>query len=103
MIELIGVLMLAISPWILKGIMNIVKFANSFKVGVIDEDRKPVLRFILAVLTFAVAIVHTMLTGEPVPQTAIDAAVAAVSVFAEWAFLWLSTTGLYLLSKNKAQ
>lgn len=97
MIELIGVAMLAISPWVLRGVMNVVKSAEAFQVA---EDRKPVLRFILAVLTFAVAVIHSMVSGEPVPGTAIDAAVAASTIFIEWGFLWLSTTGLYFLQKR---
>lgn len=98
MIELIGVLMLAISPWVLRGIMNIVKLAEVFQVA---EDRKPILRFILAVLTFLVALTHAASSGEPVPQTAIEAFAAAANLFIEWGLLWLSTTGLYFLEKHR--
>lgn len=100
MIELIGVAMLAIAPWVLKGILNIVKVASTFRVS---EDRKPVLRFLLAVLSFAIVVIHTILSGEPVPQTQIDIIVAATNVFIEWLLVWLSTTGLYLLTKKGSQ
>lgn len=100
MLELIGALILAISPWVLKLIMSGVKLAREFQVS---EDRKPVLRFILAVLSFFVVILHTVLTGAEVPQTQIDAIYQASMVFIEWLLVWLSTTGLYLMTKKKGQ
>lgn len=100
MLELIGALILAISPFVLKLIMSLVKLAREFQ---ISEDRKPVLRFILAVLSFFVVILHTVLTGAEVPQTQIDAIYQASMVFIEWLLVWLSTTGLYLMTKKKGQ
>ena len=97
MIELIGVLMLAITPWLLKAITNLAKSATSIQV---PENRTFYLRFLLASLSLAVAVLHANLGGTPVPEDAIEQFVEDLKVFVEAFILWLSTTGLYMLGKK---
>lgn len=100
MIELIGVLLLAIMPWLLRAITSFVKWATGLKYA---PNKVFILRFILALLSFGVALLHSMIDGTPVPDTAIETFVEGLRVFLETGAFWLSTTGLYLLKKNKLQ
>lgn len=97
MIEIIGVLMLAITPWLLAAVTDAVKAISAIRYS---PDKAFILRFALALLSVAAATLHAVLGGEPVPETAIAQFVDALTVFAEALVLWLSTTGLYMLTKR---
>ena len=98
MIELTGALMLAITPWLLKTFTNAIKAITAIK---LSQDKVFIVRFMLAVLTIAAATLKAMLSGDPVPETAIEQFVDAVTVFVEAGILWLSTTGLYELGRKR--
>ncbi len=97
MIELIGVIVLTVSPWFLKVMTNFAKRAESIR---FEEDRKFLIRFALAVLSFIVAVVHAMLSGEPLPDGTVESFVDGVEVFVTAGLIWLATTGLYLFQKK---
>lgn len=97
MIELIGALLLAITPWLLKVVTNGIKAISAIKY---DPDKAYILRLFLAVLSLGVAVLHAILGGTEVPETASAQFVDAFKVFVEAFILWLSTTGLYMLGKK---
>jgi len=97
MIELIGIALLAITPWLLKAVTNAVKAISAIRYS---PDKAFFLRFALALLSIGVATLHAILGGEPVPSTAIEQFVDAIKVFVEALIFWLSATGLYLIKKQ---
>ena len=97
MFELVGMLMLAATPWLLKVVTNAVKAISAIKY---DPAKAFILRFILACLSIVVASLHAMLSGTPVPDDAISMFVDATKLFVEAFIFWLATTGLYKLGKK---
>jgi hypothetical protein len=92
--ELLSAILLVLSPWIVKGITNLVKkidlvrFLNS-------ASKTYILRFVVAILAFVAAWGTSALNGTPLDGNVIQTLAEAVIVF-------LGSTGAYFFEKLKA-
>lgn len=100
MIEIIGVFLLATTPWMLKQLTSLLDWVTKIEVPI---ERKFFLRFGLACLSLIMAVCHASLSGEAVPIDTATTFVEALTVFVEAFIIWLSTTGLYELGRKRGQ
>ena len=97
MSALISTIIVLLTPYALKGVGNILKSIEAVRLA---PDKAFLVRGALALLSLMIAVGHAMLTEQPVPDTAVQAFVDALGVFAEALVYFLSATGAYYFQKR---
>ena len=89
--EIISAVLLALSPWIIKAITNLVKKAQTVK---FSGGKVTIIRFVVAVLSFLTALGTSVLSGEELDGN-------VISTLAESLIVFLGATGAYFFEKLK--
>lgn len=88
--EIIASVLLVASPWIIKGLTNVAKKVSLIRFA---DNKIFIVRIVVALLSFVVAIGHSVLSGEPVSQD-------VIGTFSESIIIFLGATGAYFFEKK---